>query len=95
MLALANEVLRIFAMVAGKKAMRKFIQRMRDDQHLVSQFEMREPDQIIAFKIDSVLAIESLFMLAEEMVSDEERKQLHLSFKALRQRMRQSRKAKQ
>ena len=89
MLALANELLRIFATVAGKRALRRLVVRLREEQHLVSQFELREPDQIVAFKIDSALAIESLFVLAEELVGEIERRQLQLSFKALRQRIRQ------
>ena len=87
MLALANEMIRSFARIAGKKSTRELLGKLKNDNHLVSQFEMRDPDQVIAFRIDSLRAMESLFALTEKLVPDMARSQLQLSIKAVRQRV--------
>ncbi|MBN2529377.1 MAG: protein kinase [Deltaproteobacteria bacterium] len=89
MLALANEVMRTISKVAGQKASRDLATRLKQDQHLKSQFEIRDPGEIVAFKIDSIRAIESLFHSAETLVSESKIPELMLTFNLIRKRMHQ------
>jgi glyoxylase-like metal-dependent hydrolase (beta-lactamase superfamily II) len=88
-IALANEAVRAVSNVAGRQAVRALISGMGKDQNLVSQFEIRAPDQIVAFKTDSVRAMEFLFSHAEQLVSAQEKEQLRTIFQSLRKRMQQ------
>jgi hypothetical protein len=85
--ALANEAVRAVSDIAGKQAVRTLISGIGKDQNLMSQFEIREPDQIVAFKTDSLRAMEFLFSHAEQLVSTPKKEQLGMSFKSIRQRM--------
>lgn len=87
MVALANEAVRAVSDISGKQAVKALISGMGKDQNLMSQFEIREPDQIIAFKTDSLRAMEFLFSHAEQLVSTPKKEQLSMSFKSIRERM--------
>ncbi|MBN2342413.1 MAG: protein kinase [Deltaproteobacteria bacterium] len=86
-IALANEVLRVYSHIAGKKKLRTLVDLFRSEQTLVSIFEFREPGQIVSIKIDSNVAISTLLRQAEINASDDERKQLQRSFQPIRKKL--------
>lgn len=87
MLHMANEILRVFEHIAGKKSAKKLIARFREEQNLVTLFDVREPGQIVKFKVESAVAIATLLSEAEKTLNEDLRKQFHRSMKPIRNRL--------